>query len=73
MILRTTVGTVSAFERTFRRAAAGATPEGGVDLVLDAISRFMHAVIDAEPLQALCQREPHRAPVPADPRLSMGS
>src|SRR5271170_5191730 len=36
-----------ATERTFRRAAAGATAEGGVD-----------AVIDAEPLQALCKREP---------------
>jgi AcrR family transcriptional regulator len=47
-----------ATERTFRRAAAGAAPEGGVDLVLDVINRFMHAVIDAEPLQALCQREP---------------
>ena len=47
-----------ATERTFRRAAAGATAEGGVDLVLDVINRFMHAVIDAEPLQALCKREP---------------
>jgi hypothetical protein len=47
-----------ATERTFRRAAAGAAPEGAVDLVLDVINRFMHAVIDAEPLQALCQREP---------------
>jgi AcrR family transcriptional regulator len=47
-----------ATERTFRRAAGGATAEGGVDLVLDVISRFMHAVIDAEPLQALCKREP---------------
>ena len=47
-----------ATERTFRRAAAGATAEGGVGLVLDVINRFMHAVIDAEPLQALCKREP---------------
>ncbi len=47
-----------ATERTFRRAAAGATAEGGVDLVLDVINRFMHAVIDAEPLQTLCQHEP---------------
>jgi AcrR family transcriptional regulator len=47
-----------ATERTFRRAAAGATAEGGVDLVLDVINRFMHAVIDAEPLQTLCMREP---------------
>ena len=51
-----------ATERTFRRAAAGATAgataDGGVDLVLDVINRFMHAVIDAEPLQALCKREP---------------
>ena len=47
-----------ATERTFRRAAAGATAEGGVDLVLEVINRFMHAVIDAEPLQALCKREP---------------
>src|ERR1700734_2504093 len=43
-----------ATERTFRRAAAGATAEGGADLVLDVINRFMHAVIDAGPLQALC-------------------
>ena len=47
-----------ATERTFRRAAAGATAEGGVALVLDVINRFMHAVIDAGPLQALCKREP---------------
>jgi hypothetical protein len=47
-----------ATERTFRRAAASATAEGGVDLVLDVINRFMHAVIDAEPLQVLCKREP---------------
>ena len=36
-----------ATERTFRRAAAGATAEGGVDR-LDVINRFMHAVIDAD-------------------------
>ena len=47
-----------ATERTFRRAAASATADGGTDLVLDVINRFMHAVIDAEPLQALCKREP---------------
>ena len=47
-----------ATERTFRRAAAGATAEGGVDLVLEVINRFMRAVIDAEPLQALCKHNP---------------
>ena len=47
-----------ATERTFRRAAASATAEGGIDLVLDVINRFMRAVIDAEPLQTLCQHEP---------------
>jgi AcrR family transcriptional regulator len=47
-----------ATERTFRRAAASATAEGGIDLVLDVINRFMRAVIDAEPLQTLCRHEP---------------
>src|SRR5580704_9326472 len=47
-----------ATERTFRRAAADATADGGIDRVLDVINRFMHAVIDAEPLQILCQHEP---------------
>ena len=47
-----------ATERTFRRAAASATADGGTDLVLDVINRVRHAVIDAEPLQALCKREP---------------
>jgi AcrR family transcriptional regulator len=47
-----------ATERTFRHAAASTTATGGTDLVLDVINRFMHAVIDAEPLQTLCNREP---------------
>src|SRR5580693_5088811 len=47
-----------ATERTFRRATAGTTAEGGIDLVLDVINRFMHAVIAAKPLQTLCQHEP---------------
>ena len=42
-----------ATERTFRRAAAGATAQGGVDLVLDVIDRFMRAVIDADRLALL--------------------
>ncbi|MFC7343977.1 QsdR family transcriptional regulator [Saccharopolyspora griseoalba] len=47
-----------ATERTFRRAAAGTTAAGGTELVLDVLDRFMRAVVEAEPLQALCRREP---------------
>lgn len=44
-------------ERTFRAAMKDAKGEG-VEFVLDAIGRFMHAVASAEPLATLTQREP---------------
>ncbi|RCW39649.1 TetR family transcriptional regulator [Halopolyspora algeriensis] len=46
-----------ATERTFRTAAGDATGAGG-ELVLDTLEKFMRAVADSEPLQALTQREP---------------
>jgi AcrR family transcriptional regulator len=46
-----------ATERTFRAAAREATGTG-TRLVLDTLERFMHAVAEAEPLQALTKREP---------------
>jgi AcrR family transcriptional regulator len=54
------LGTVlaKATERTFQRAAAATTADRGADLVLDVMDRFMHAVINAQPLQALFEREP---------------
>lgn len=44
--------------RTFRKAAASAPGKGGYHHVLDVLARFMHAVIDAAPVQALYKREP---------------
>lgn len=45
-------------ERTFRWAATRQPTRVGADRVLAVMARFMHAVIDAAPLQALCKREP---------------
>jgi AcrR family transcriptional regulator len=54
------LGTVlaEATERTFHRAATRTTALGGTELVLDVLDRFMRAVVETEPLQALCRREP---------------
>jgi AcrR family transcriptional regulator len=54
------LGTVlaEATERTFQRAAAAPTAAGGAERVLDVLDRFMRAVINAPPLQALFEREP---------------
>jgi len=55
-----------ATERTFRRASAEVVAEahergeapGGAEFALAVMDRFLNAVVDAEPLQAVSQREP---------------
>jgi len=47
-----------ATERTFRRATAAITAEGGLEHVLEALDRFMRAIIAARPLRMLSEREP---------------
>ena len=55
-----------ATERTFRRtvadmaaeAGADAEPPGGTEYILAVMDRFLNAVVDAKPLQAVSQREP---------------
>jgi AcrR family transcriptional regulator len=44
--------------RTFRKAARSTRGQRGYDRVLDVCERFMHAIVDALPLQALTKREP---------------
>ncbi|MER7012059.1 QsdR family transcriptional regulator [Saccharopolyspora sp. NPDC000359] len=45
-------------ERTFRSVAARGTTRTGADRILDVLDRWMRAVAEAEPLQALARREP---------------
>jgi AcrR family transcriptional regulator len=51
-----------ATERTYRRALAEVVAEdktaGGAEFALAVMDRFLNAVVDAEPLQAVSQREP---------------
>jgi len=55
-----------ATERTFRRTVADmaaeagpdAEPPGGADYILKVMDRFLNAVVDAKPLQAVSHREP---------------
>lgn len=55
-----------ATERTFRRtvadmaaeAGSDAEPSGGTEYILAVMDRFLNAVVDAKPLQAVSQREP---------------
>jgi AcrR family transcriptional regulator len=44
--------------RTFRKVARSTRGQRGYDRVLDVCERFMHAIVDAPPLQALTKREP---------------
>lgn len=55
-----------ATERTFRRTVADmaaeagpdAAPPGGTEYILKVMDRFLNAVVDAKPLQAVSHREP---------------
>ncbi len=55
-----------ATERTFRRtvadmaaeAGSDTEPPGGTEYILAVMDRFLNAVVDAKPLQAVSQREP---------------
>ncbi|RUP26980.1 MAG: TetR/AcrR family transcriptional regulator [Mycolicibacterium sp.] len=55
-----------ATERTFRRTVADmvaeagpdAEPPGGTEYILKVMDRFLNAVVDAKPLQAVSHREP---------------
>ena len=47
-----------ATERTFHRATAHTTAEGGLEHVLEVLDRFMRAIISAPPLRTLSEREP---------------
>lgn len=55
-----------ATERTFRRTVADmaveagpdAEPPGGTGYILEVMDRFLHAVVDAKPLQVVSHREP---------------
>ncbi len=47
-----------ATERTFRQATTGTTAQGGLEYVLEVLDRFMHAIIAAQPLRTLSEREP---------------
>ena len=56
----------AATERTFRRtvadmaaeAGSDTEPPGGTEYILAVMDRFLNAVVDAKPLQAVSQREP---------------